>query len=272
MPSRRSRTQAAPSRQLELRPRTWGGRRDGAGRRRTGRTMVAHEARPRTTRHTPVHVTLRLRDDVPSLRRGRLFRTARAALGEICAGAAFRVCEYSIQGNHLHLICEADDARALARGIHGFAIRIARRTNWLLGRHGRVFRDRYHARRLASPRKVRLALRYVLLNGRRHAAQRGQRIGPEWFDPCSSAAWFDGWQEALPWREPWMRELRARAPATSAARSWLLSAGWRERHGPLSLGETPGSAPAAPGGQAPAEAAAARVTRRGRPAVARRGR
>jgi hypothetical protein len=28
----------------------------------------------------------------------------------------FRVCESSIQGNHLHLVCEADSNRALARG------------------------------------------------------------------------------------------------------------------------------------------------------------
>jgi len=244
MPRRHPMKTAAP-RQLELRPRTWGGRRDGAGRPRTGRTTVAHETRPRTTRHTPVHVTLRLRDDVPSLRRGRLFCTSRAALAEVCAGDAFRVCEYSIQGNHIHLICEADGAGALARGIHGLAIRIARRTNRLLGRNGRVFRDRYHARPLASPREVRLALRYVLLNGRRHAAQHGRRIAPDWFDPCSSAAWFGGWKEALPWREPWMREVAGQPPPTAAARSWLLSTGWRERHGPLSLADTPGPRPPA---------------------------
>jgi len=243
MPTRRRRPNRQPPRQLELRPRTWGGRREGAGHPRTGRTKVAHRRRLRVTRHTPVHVTVRLRDDLPSLRRGPIFRVVRKILAEVCDQGAFRVCQFSVQGNHVHLICEATDAARLARGIQDLTARLARRLNKHLGRRGRVLADRYHARPLESPREVKNALRYVLLNGRRHAPQHGRGIGPDWFDPCSSAASFDGWKQALPWREPWMRELAAQEPATAPARSWLLSTGWKERHGALSFAETPGPKP-----------------------------
>jgi REP element-mobilizing transposase RayT len=240
VPTRRPRKKRPAPRQLELRPRTWGGRREGAGRPPTGRTKVAHRSRPRVTRTTPVHVTLRLRDDLPSLRRGRLYRIVRATLREVCDQDAFRICEYSVQGNHVHSICEADDEAALAAGMHALTIRLARRINQHLERRGPVFRERYHARPLSSPREVRNAIRYVLLNGRRHAPQQGRKIDRDWFDPCSSAAWFTGWKERLSWREPWMRELRSKEPATAAARSWLLTTGWKERHGPLSLADSPG--------------------------------
>jgi REP element-mobilizing transposase RayT len=142
VPTRRPRKKRPAPRQLELRPRTWGGRREGAGRPPTGRTKVAHRSRPRVTRTTPVHVTLRLRDDLPSLRRGRLYRIVRATLREVCDQDAFRICEYSVQGNHVHSICEADDEAALAAGMHALTIRLARRINQHLERRGPVFRER----------------------------------------------------------------------------------------------------------------------------------
>ena len=47
----------------------------------------------------------------------------------------------------------------LARGVHGRAIRVARRINGALGVRGRVFGDSYHARELATPRAARLRAR-----------------------------------------------------------------------------------------------------------------
>ncbi|HEY2031032.1 MAG TPA: transposase [Myxococcales bacterium] len=72
-----------------------------------------------------------------------------------------RIAHYSIQGNHLHLVVEADDGSALSRGMQGLAVRIARRLNAHLGRRGAVFADRYHAHVLESRRagRQRRALR-----------------------------------------------------------------------------------------------------------------
>ncbi len=86
----------------------------------------------------------------------------------------FRVVHFNVLGNHLHLM-----------------VRLARRINKHLGRTGALFRERYHARALRTPREVRNAIRYVLLNGRHHAAERGQLLAPTWIDPYSSALWFD---------------------------------------------------------------------------------
>ncbi len=58
----------------------------------------------------------------------------------------FRIIHYSVQGDHVHLLCEADGCIALARGVQGFAGSAAKRINRALGRRGTVFPDRYHVR------------------------------------------------------------------------------------------------------------------------------
>jgi REP element-mobilizing transposase RayT len=97
--------------------------------------------------------------------------------------SGFRVLHYSVQRDHLHLLVEADAVSRFTRGVQGLAIRLAKAINRVVGRHERVWGDRYHARLLRTPREVRHALVYVLNNARKHLrAVRG-------FDPCSSAAW-----------------------------------------------------------------------------------
>ena len=100
---------------------------------------------------------------------------------------------YSLQGNHAHLIVEAEDRVSLGRGMMAIGSRVARAVNRVAARSGRVLADRYHVRLLETPREVRAALRYVLLNARRHAAVAGAKLAKVIrLDPASSARWFDG--------------------------------------------------------------------------------
>ncbi|HEV8549964.1 MAG TPA: transposase, partial [Polyangiaceae bacterium] len=77
---------------------------------------------------------------------------------------AFRVLHYSVQHDHVHLVVEARDQRALSRGMQGIAIRVARYVNDLLMRRGALWADRWHGRALKTPREVRNAIVYVLAN------------------------------------------------------------------------------------------------------------
>src|SRR5204863_9277085 len=90
--------------------------------------------------------------------------TVRTALVAGADRFGMRLVELAVMSNHVHLICEADDERALARGMKGLCVRIARALNRLWGRVGSVFNDRYHAHALKTPREVRNALNYVLHN------------------------------------------------------------------------------------------------------------
>jgi hypothetical protein len=189
-------------------------------------------------------VTLRLVAGLPSLRGQRVFRVVRAALA---ATTGVRIVEYSVMSNHLHLLVEAANARALARGMQALCIRVAKRLNGFFGRSGRVFADRYHSRALRTPREVRNALVYVLNNFRRHADQSGPRLPLSYRDPCSSAGFFAGWDPEWTHAPPDHRAFRDPCPSlgrgTVPARSFLLRPGWR-RHGPLRPFELPASKPA----------------------------
>jgi REP-associated tyrosine transposase len=226
---------------LSRRPSGRGGWRPNAGRPR-GRPRVAHERRAELDgfkARFPLHVTWRLRENVPRIRTHRAASVARCAISR-AHKTGFRVLEFSIQSNHLHCLVEAACADDLARGMQGLAVRLARGWNRVNHRRGTVFAERYHARPLRSPREVRNVIAYILLNSRKHAADRGETLAPGWFDSFSSAPWFAGWSAPLPRDEPWMRRILAEPCPVTSAGTWLAATGWR-RWGPLRIDDVPGS-------------------------------
>ena len=195
---------------------------------------MAHRQRERFAARFPLHITLRVVDGVPSLRRHGALRIIQRAIEAGGHRAHFRVVHFVVIGNHLHLLVEATDVVALARGMQGLEVRLARRLNRFFERRGQFFAERYHARVLRTPRETRNALRYVLLNQREHEARRGEKLARDWIDPFSSAYWFDGWREEVQLREPRQRELLNVPCPTAPASVWLLTTGWR-RWGPLAF-------------------------------------
>jgi hypothetical protein len=168
------------------------------------------------------------------LRTVRLAHEIERTFGTGCERSEFRLVHYSLQGNHAHLIVEARDRDALGRGMMAIGARLARAVNRVMRRTGEVLADRYHVRVLPTPREVRAALRYVLLNARRHAAQARAALGARVrLDPASSARWFDGWRRTAPGAPEAVDppSLPERSPV-ARARTWLLTVGWR-RHGLL---------------------------------------
>jgi REP element-mobilizing transposase RayT len=233
---------AARARQLSLLfKQTHGGRRIGAGRRnRSG--LQAHVRRPCLNRREPVHVTLKLREDLPSLHRKDVFRCLRGAVRK-ARTKGFSVTHFAILSNHIHLILEPNSAD-LGRVFQSLCISFAKRLNEKLGRKGAVFKERYHVHVLRTPAETRNALSYVLTNEARHR-ERGTRVNPEmrnrvkaseWnvrIDPFSSAFAFRDWKKLLgasvnfefsswseDWIEAWYDEILA------PARTWLLKQGW----------------------------------------------
>ena len=223
------------------RPSGRGGWRPRAGRkRRPG--ACSHRTRVRFPASVPLHVTLKVIGGLPSFRREAVARVVRAAIAAGGHRGDFRVVHYNVLGDHLHFVVEAAGAMALARGMQGLTIRLARRLNALLGRRGKLFAQRYHARPLRTPTEVRNAIRYVLLNGRHHARDRGQVLARGWIDPFSSGLWFDGWKTALRADAPWLRALAKAGCPTAAPKTWLLQVGWRRGGGLIGVDEVPGPA------------------------------
>jgi hypothetical protein len=184
-----------------------------------------------------MHVTLRVRAGVPSLRSRRFVHAFRESLRAVLGRGEFRVCHYSIQRDHVHLLVEAAGKFALGRGMKAVSARLAHSVHRAFGTSGPVLHGRYHLRVLRTPCEVRNALAYVLLNARKHWRQRHGAAPPVRFDAASSAEAFDGWRTREPAVAP-AAAARAGPPVVARAHTWLLATGWR-RHGLVDPAEVP---------------------------------
>jgi REP element-mobilizing transposase RayT len=173
-----------------------------------------------------------VRQGVPSLRTRSFLREFRPSLRAACERGEFRVVHYSVQRDHVHLIVEAAGKQALGRGMKAVGQRLAHAVHRAFGGRGAVLDGRYHLRTLATPREVRSAIAYVLLNARRHWRKRFGRVPAVRLDAASSAPSFDGWARKL-------GEASPDPPDVSRPRTWLLTTGWR-RHGLIDPAEVPG--------------------------------
>ncbi|HEX5054799.1 MAG TPA: transposase [Planctomycetota bacterium] len=214
-----------------------GGRRAGAGRKPNGdKAGVSHAPRAALAARFPAHVTLKLQRGLQRLRSRREYAALRAAFAAGCDRNGFRLTHYAVLNDHLHLLVEARDRRALSRGVQGLLIRIAKALNKLWARRGSVFADRYHDRILKTPREVRNALVYVLANGKKHAAEGREVTVRQAIDVFTSAPWFDGFRETVK-----VRGIEAMPRPVTDAHTWMLTIGWR-RHGLLSVHDLPATA------------------------------
>jgi REP element-mobilizing transposase RayT len=197
-------------------------------------------------------VTLRAVADLRSFRNPVLFARLCEALVR-ASRRGFSILHFSVQSNHLHLLVEANDKRALSRAMQGLGVRLARAYNRAARRRGAVFADRYHAHELTKPREVRNALVYILQNHRKHIP------GARGMDEMSSAVWFSGWAEAsrkaheawarrrFPATAAWTASLRAQALGLHGSpcpvdppSTWLARVGWLLRGGgSISVDERP---------------------------------
>ena len=193
---------------------------------------MPHRPRAKRTRSEPAHVTAKLRSDLPKLRVRAALRVLWSCMRKGRDRFGFRLCWFSIQRDHVHLLVEAEDLRALARGMQGLSVRFAKNLNKLWGRKGKVFADRYHDRPLTTPQEVRRALCYVLNNALHHGHRfvRGGRPAP---DPYSGGPWFEGFS-------PPPERLPPMPPPLVPARTWLLAVGWLRGGGRIGIDEVPG--------------------------------
>ena len=218
-------------------PNRHGGWREGAGRKPGREGGVSHGRREAVRRTDPVLVTMKLLPGLPRLRRAAEMCVLRGSFEASLGRFDLRLVDFSVQGDHIHLIFEAESDECLSRGVQGLAVRIARGLNRVWGRTGTVFRERYHALHLRSRRQMYNALRYVLNNHRKH----GIPIAEGHLDPFSSGAFFEHWAEEAVrrqsrpptgWLEPDRRRLLAGVgntghPPVLRARTWLRREGWQ---------------------------------------------
>ena len=209
------------------------------GRKKSPDSGVSHAARPALNKSCPIHVTTTIDGGLPGLRCRGAWLEITEAIRQANRARLVRVVEFSVQGDHLHMLCEGGDAQAVGRGLGGLFTSVACRLNRLWGRSGRVFSERYHREDLTCPSQVRNAIRYVLGNIYKHGGaviQMTGRSGRLCPDPYSSGAWFRGYKEPRAGLD--RATLADVVRCTVDGLSWLLKEGW-QMHGLLSVLDRP---------------------------------
>jgi len=224
-----------PNVQQEFAFRTWGGKRKGAGRPKRSNETMPHGVRPVHSRHRPLHVTVRMLKSAPDLRQERVMAAIRSVFAKAREGGGFRLTNYSVQRDHLHLIAEASDRVALSNAMRSLCGSLARAVNRVVGRRGQLVAERYHARPLRLPTEVRRALLYVLRNSHHHEQAHGNYLPPWHYDPCSSVLEFDGFAVHPEFPPP---PLIPRATTVEPRYSYLLAQGWK-KYGLIAITEVP---------------------------------
>lgn len=212
-------------RQLEFEGvKGWGGKRKGAGRKnRTG--TLAHTKRDRVDFKKPIHLTLKLKNDLPDLQR-TFFMDRFKDCTRRAKDFGLHVLHFSIQRDHIHMTVESKNNEALSRGMKSIGCRFGKAVRKIAGGVGSVFKGRFHIHVLKSPREMKNALAYVLLNQSKH-----ERLIP-YIDKFSTARFFRDWKGLLgrkigPILEDYETKQRELPDYLSPPRSWLAREGWR---------------------------------------------
>ncbi|HEY6039856.1 MAG TPA: hypothetical protein VIV58_36495, partial [Kofleriaceae bacterium] len=118
----------------QLRGARKGERRKNVGRPKKGpRASERHERRLALRPSWPAHVILRAHPELGSLRTDEVFHAIREALITVAKlEASFHVVQFSVQRTHIHLMVEASDRLALAKGMQTFGISAAKHINALI--------------------------------------------------------------------------------------------------------------------------------------------
>ena len=182
-----------------------------------------------------MHVTLKIREGLPSLRRKDVYRALRAAV-QRARMKGLRLVHFNLLSNHVHLLIECGGNNELSRGLQSLSTGLAKNINSLASRAGTVFRGRYHCHVLKTPTEVRNTLRYVLANAAKHAASSQLAV-----DAYSSLSLFVR-DTAAKLKERLLRGFSLQFPAASliarieqeldtlcaAPQTWLLHTGWQK--------------------------------------------
>ena len=195
----------------------WGGRRPRAGRPNLS-GQVNHIP---VLLKTPLHVTLRLKEKLPSIRTKDLFKEFKESAA-LSKKQGLHIIHFSIQRNHIHLFCESRSNRSLPLGMRSLAGRFGKILRAYPrsrggGKSGSTFDGRYHLHVLKTPREVKNTLEYVLLNSSAHAFRYWPKLLGSRFKSLikADAGFFENQQKPI--------DLKS---ALCEPQSWLAKAGW----------------------------------------------
>lgn len=139
----------------------------GAGRPAIHDRGIRHIARDKVTKHTSLHLTIKIERLKAGLRNKDVLKQLHDSIKK-ARKIGLRVIHYTLEFDHVHLLVEVDSNQQLAKGMQSFGISFSKGINKIKAQVGKVFKTRYHFRKLKSPNEIKNVIFYILGNSLKH--------------------------------------------------------------------------------------------------------
>ncbi len=145
-----------------------------------------------------------------------------------------KILHFSVQSNHIHLIIEVESSEILTSAMKSFCRTLSGKIR-ANSKHkvSKIFKHRHHTHTLKTPREVKLALKYVLMNGAKHLEKL------PFIDLFSSSSLFQQWAQLFDQKiadklqlqsekikEKYHQYAATLEELTYQSATWLGSVGW----------------------------------------------
>jgi REP element-mobilizing transposase RayT len=139
----------------------------GAGRKAIHDRGIRHISRDPIKRITPLHLTIKIESKKAGIKNKNILTALHHSIKKARI-LGLRILHYTLEFDHVHLLVEADNNERLGRGMQSFGISFSKGINKIKQMKGRVFKTRYHFRKLKTLTEIKNVLKYILRNGIKH--------------------------------------------------------------------------------------------------------
>lgn len=148
----------------------------GAGRPAIHDRGVRHIARDKVTRNTSLHLTIKIERVKAGLKNKDVVKQLHESIKK-ARKMGLRVIHYTLEFDHLHLLVETDNNDQLSKGMQSFGISFSKGINKIKQEAGKVYKTRYHFRKLKTPKEIKNVIHYILGNSIKHS-KKGSILSP----------------------------------------------------------------------------------------------
>jgi REP element-mobilizing transposase RayT len=143
----------------------------GAGRPAMHDAGIRHRERPKLNKLSSLHLTIKIKKIKADLKNKSILKVLKRA---ICNARkkGLRVIHFSLEYDHVHLLIESPNNFNLGRGMQSLGVTLVRGINVYKKSSGRVYKHRYHFRKIQSSRELKIVMNYIFNNGVKHGTAK----------------------------------------------------------------------------------------------------
>ena len=132
---------------------------------------IRHISRDPIKRLTALHLTIKIIRDKAGLKNKAMLKVLQQAIVK-ARGKGLAVIHYTLEFDHIHLLVESGDHQELGKAMQSLGVSLSMAINRLRKAKGRVFKTRYHLRKLKTPTEIKNVISYILNNTIKHRASK----------------------------------------------------------------------------------------------------